>query len=272
MQARAIAIRRSLLALEPDDQDLARLLAKGLQVEQSRAEQSGETEKSLALAEEVLAIRAKLASARPEDARVARERMLAELARGRALVRAGRANDAVGGLQAACVTATERVERAPDSHEALSDRALGYESLAQVLEELGQRDEALERTRLARADLARAAGLAPDSEAYPRRGAYLASREAKVLVALGRAVEAARVGADGAAVFEGILARGAVTADVQQQAAVMFAVASSSAAKVGDADAAGRFAARARAALAALPEARRAALGGFIESELGGTK
>jgi len=269
MQGRAIAIRRSLLALEPDDLDLARLLAKGLQVEQSRAEQSGDAERSLALAEEVLAIRSKLAAARPDDARVAREVMLAELARGRALVRAGRAADAVAGLQAACTTATERVERAPDSHEALSDRALGYESLAQTLEEIGRAPEALERTQLARADLARAAQLAPESELYPRRGAYLASREAKTLVGLGRIAEAAATSSAASEVFEGILAKGAPAADVLQQAAVLFAITSGTSMKAGDAASAERWAVRARAVLAAMPEARRKNIEPFVTAEIG---
>jgi tetratricopeptide (TPR) repeat protein len=245
------------------------LLAKGLQVEQSRAEQSGDAERSLALAEEVLAIRSKLAAARPDDARVAREAMLAELARGRALVRAGRAADAVAGLQAACTTATERVERAPDSHEALSDRALGYESLAQTLEEIGRAPEALERTQLARADLARAAQLAPESELYPRRGAYLASREAKTLVGLGRIAEAAATSSAASEVFEGILAKGAPAADVLQQAAVLFAITSGTSMKAGDAASAERWAVRARAVLAAMPEARRKNIEPFVTAEIG---
>ena len=271
---RSLAIRRSLAAAEPKDLDLARHLAKGLQAEQWRAEQAGDARRSLELADELVEIRGRLAAARPDDARVARELMLSQLARCRALLRSGRANDTVQALEAACVEATGRVERAPDSHEALSDRALAYETSAQILEEIAEGDagrlsEALERVRLARADLVRAAGLAPAQTQYPRRAAYLGAREAKTLLAIGNPRDASMVARASAAYFENALRSAAPDADTQQQAAITMAVASNACRQAGEAVDAARLAERARAVLLAMPDARRAAVAPFVDAELG---
>jgi hypothetical protein len=199
--------------------------------------------------------------------------MLSQLARCRALLRTGRAAETVAALTAASTEATGRVERAPDSHEALSDRALAYETSAQILEEIAAGDaarlgEALERVRLARADLVRASTLAPAQGQYPRRAAYLGAREAKTLLALGNPREAATVARASAAFFENALRLAGADADTQQQAAITIAVASNACRQAGDAADATRFAERARAALAAMPEAKRAATAPFVEAEL----
>lgn len=268
LATRSLDIRRALVALEPGDIDLARALGKGLSSAQFRAEQAGRNDDSLRLAEELVALRARLVAARPEDARIARELMLSRIALARAFLRAGRAGEAVDGVVAASALATERVERAPDSHEALSDRAEAYEASAKVFEELGRREEALERWRLARTDLARAATLAPAQKSYPRRAAYLGASEAKTLVALGRASEAAAVSAGAARSFEAMMPSLRGNAEAEMQAAITTAVASSSAAKAGDAVAAKAYADAARAILESIAGDLRERARPFVEAEL----
>ncbi|MFM7135095.1 MAG: protein kinase domain-containing protein, partial [Planctomycetota bacterium] len=271
MGARALDIRRALVALEPDNLDLARALGKGLSAAQFRAEQAGRADDAVRIAEELVALRTRLAAVRPEDARIARELMLAKLALGRSNLRAGRAAGAVDGIVAASAVATERVERTPDSHEALSDRAQAYEAAAQVFGELGRHDDALERWRLARADLARASTLAPAQKSYPQRAAYLGASEAKTLATLGRNAEAATVSAGAARSFEAMLPGLRGNAEAEMQAAITMAVASSSAAKAGDAAAAKAFADAARATLGAIAGDMRERARPFVEAELGGS-
>ncbi|MFM7261614.1 MAG: protein kinase domain-containing protein [bacterium] len=266
---RSIELRRAILATAPDDIEALRALAKGLVSIQSRAEKAGETVRALELAEEIASIRSRLAAALPNDARIAREAMRAQIVYGRALYRAGRANEAVDGMLTASVTATGRVERAPDSHEALSDRAEAYESVAMVLDDLGRRDEALERWRLARADLGRAASLAPGVAGYPRRAAYLGASEARTQAAAGDVAGGARTAASAADALEAILTAGATDTDSRTQAAIAQAVAAGLARRAGDVASADGRTARAEAILALLPEQSRSVLAPIIAREAG---
>jgi len=266
---RSLELRRANLAAMPDDQDALRSLGKILAAIQSRAERAGENARALELAQELSAIRARLAAMMPNDARIAREAMRAQIAFGRALARNGRANEAVDGMLAACVTATTRVERAPDSHEALSDRAEAYESAAQVLEEVGRGQEALERWRLARADLQAASQRAPNVAGYPRRAAYLGASEARTQAALGDLSGAARTAAAAADALDAILAAGASDTDSRSQAALAQAVASGLAKRTGEAALAQTRAERARAILALLTPESRAIIEPFVVREIG---
>jgi serine/threonine protein kinase len=266
---RSLELRRANLATAPDDLEALRAVGKILASIQSRAERGGENARALELARELAEIRARLAAALPNDARVAREAMRAQIALGRALARNGRADEAVDGMLAACVVATGRVERAPDSHEALSDRAEAHESAAQVLDELGRRPEALERWRLARADLAAAAKRAPGVAGYPRRGAYLGASEARTLAAMGEVAQAAQVAAASAEALDALLDAGATDADTRGQAALAHAVAGGLAKRAGNAEAAGRHAARAEAILALLTPETRAIYAPIVARELG---
>ncbi len=266
---RSLELRRAVLAESPDDLEALRAVAKALVSIQSRAEKAGETARALELAEEVATIRGRLAAALPNDARIAREAMRAQIVYGRALARAGRAQEAIDGMLAASVVATGRVERAPDSHEALSDRAEAYESVAMVLDDLGRRDEALERWRLARADLGRAAGLAPGVAGYPRRAAYLGASEARAQAAAGDVAGGARTAASAADALEAILTAGATDTDSRTQAAIAEAVAAGLARRAGETAAADARTARAEAILALLPEASRTVLAPIVAREAG---
>jgi tetratricopeptide (TPR) repeat protein len=266
---RSLELRRANLAAMPDDQYALRALGKVLATIQSRAERAGEYARALELAQELSAIRTRLTAMMPNDARIAREAMRAQIAFGRALLRNGRANEAVDGMLAACVTATTRVERAPDSHEALSDRAEAYESAAQVLESVGREQEALERWRLARADLQNAAQRAPNVVGYPRRAAYLGASEARTQAALGDLAGAVRTAVVAADALDAILAAGASDADSRSQAVLAQAVASGLAKRAGDAALAQDRADRARAMLALLTPESRAIIEPIVLREIG---
>ena len=195
--------------------------------------------------------------------------MRAQIALGRALSRNGRAKEAVDGLLALCVVATGRVERAPDSHEALSDRAEAHESAAQILEELGRFQEALERWQLSRADLSEAARRAPSVVGYSRRGAYLGASEARTQAALGDVVGAARTAALAAGALDALLASGATDTDSRSQAALAHAVAGGLARRAGDDAAAQACAVRANAILALMTAESRAIVEPIVVRELG---
>ena len=265
---RSIELRRANLAAMPGDFDALRALGKGLQSVQSRAESVGEYERALLLAEELLAIRTKLAIAKPDDARIGREAMLSMLAKGRALARLNRADAARETMLAACIEATERVERAPDSHECLSDRALANESTAQALSSGAQHANALERVRFARADLSRAELMAPTVVGYSRRNAYLGGVEARILARLKQHDAAVTTASASAAAFEQFVARAPSDMDIVFQAAIVQAILSNCASRAGLLDATASAQTRAEELLALMTTQARATNEPFVRAEL----
>ena len=268
---RSLALRRANLAAMPSDYEALRALGKGLQSVQSRAESAGDYQRALLLADELLVIRAQLVAAKPNDARIAREAMLTTLAKGRALARLGRSDAALEVLLAACVTATERVERAPESHETLSDRALAYESAAQSLTMSARTAEALERVRGARADLARAAVMAPTSTGYPRRNAYLGSAEARALARLNQSDASVTTARASAAAFEQFIAQDPTDMEVVFQAAIVNAILSNCASRANFVDATAIAKTRTNELLAMLSPAARINAEPFVQAELDAT-
>lgn len=268
MFARSIELRRANVAAAPTDLDAVRALGKGIASLQSRAEAAGDWAKALQFAEELSTLRVGLARQKPEDARLARDGMLARMSLGRALLRNKRADEAIEALQAACTEATTRVERAPESHEALSDRAIAFESFGQALDELRRYDDALKRWSLARADLRRAAEIAPTVVGYPRREAYLGGREARSLALAGRAAEGAPIGIAAAAVLNALVAKNSTDMDLLLQAAIVSAEASTAARVAGDTASAARLEARANELLDLMTPQARAANERFVRAEL----
>jgi len=268
MFARSIELRRANVAAAPTDLDAVRALGKGIASLQSRAEASGEWAKALQLAEELSTLRVGLSRQKPDDARLARDAMLARMSLGRALLRNKRADEAVEALQAACAEATTRVERTPESHEALSDRAIASESLGQALDELRRYDDALKRWAMARADLRRAAEIAPTVVGYPRREAYFGGREARTLALAGRATEGAPIGIAAASALNALVATNSTDMDLLLQAAIVSAEASTAARVAGDESNAVKWEARAIELLGLMTPQARAANERFVRAEL----
>ncbi|MDI9403905.1 MAG: serine/threonine-protein kinase [Limnohabitans sp.] len=268
MFARSIELRRANVAAAPTDLDAVRALGKGIASLQSRAEASGEWAKALQLAEELTTLRVGLSRQKPDDARLARDAMLARMSLGRALLRNKRADEAVEALQAACAEATTRVERTPESHEALSDRAIASESLGQALDELRRYDDALKRWAMARADLRRAAEIAPTVVGYQRREAYFGGREARTLALAGRAAEGAPIGIAAATFLNALVGTNSTDMDLLLQAAIVSAEASTAARVAGDESNAVKWEARAIELLGLMTPQARAANERFVRAEL----
>jgi len=174
----------------------------------------------------------------------------------------------VEALQAACAEATTRVERTPESHEALSDRAIASESLGQALDELRRYDDALKRWAMARADLRRAAEIAPTVVGYQRREAYFGGREARTLALAGRAAEGAPIGIAAATFLNALVGTNSTDMDLLLQAAIVSAEASTAARVAGDESNAVKWEARAIELLGLMTPQARAANERFVRAEL----